>query len=89
MIHAHIRQAALRGEKFRCMGGVRRRFMKAKTGPVSGGVLEAGSEDMDTQVRRVVLSGLEWSGTPGGGLVRYSERRLSNVSSSASCQCSS
>ena len=39
-----------------------RRFVKAKTRAVSGGVLE----DMDMRVRRVVLARLEWS---GGGLV--------------------
>ena len=64
-----ICQAALKGENFRCMGGVRRRFVKAKTGAFSSGVLEAGLEDMGMQARRIVLVGLEWSGTPGGRLV--------------------
>jgi hypothetical protein len=44
-----------------CLGRVRR-FVKAKTGAISGGVLE----DMDMRARRAVLARLEWSGTPGG-----------------------
>ena len=51
------------------MGGVRRRFVKAKTGAVSSGVLEGWLEDMGMQAPRIVLVGLEWSGTSSGKFV--------------------
>jgi hypothetical protein len=61
--------AALKGKTVWCAGRTLQRFMKVKTGAVSGGMLEAGSEDMDMRARRVVLVRLKWSGTAGGRLV--------------------
>ena len=58
------------------MGGVWRRFVKAKTGAVFSGVLEAWLEGVGMRAPRIVLVGLEWSGTPsgkfvsGGGMVK-------------------
>jgi len=54
-------QVAQKGKTAWCAGRMRRRFMKAKTGAVSGGVLEAGLEDIDMRACRVVLVRLEWS----------------------------
>ena len=52
-IQADIRQATLKGGNFRCIGGV----------------LEAWLEDMGMRTPRIVLVGLEWSGTPSGRFV--------------------
>jgi len=54
-IQADVDQAALEGKTVWRAGRMPRRFMKAKTRAVSGGVLEAGLEDTDIRTRRVVL----------------------------------
>jgi len=81
---------AQKGKTVWCAGRMRRRFMRAKTGAVSGGVLEAGLEDIDMRACRVVLVRLEWSGIREGGLGRSApvdaswSDTITNVSSSAS-----
>ena len=83
-------QVALKGKTAWCAGRMRRRFMKAKTGAVSGGVLEAGLEDIKMRTRRVVLVRLEWHGIREGGSCRSApvdaswSDTITNVSSSAS-----